>query len=211
MTRTGLSCVLAVAAAGLLARAGEGGGEAAKEEMQKLQGTWELVALESGGTKVTGKDIPKFLRDSFIIKGDKAPVTYEGKTYEATVRVDPTKNPKTLDRVFPGGKPFEGSVVRSIYKLEGDTLTICSHVEMAHIRPREFTSKGVATIRVYRRQERSEGGAGQDDFFNGKDLAGWEGLTDRFWAVKGGALVGSTLPGGNTFNTFLYSKTKTGT
>lgn len=43
-------------------------------------------------------------------------------------------------------------------------------------------------------------------FFNGKDLAGWEGLM-QFWKVEDGALVGHTEkdPG---FNTFLCSKKK---
>jgi hypothetical protein len=43
-------------------------------------------------------------------------------------------------------------------------------------------------------------------FFSGKDLQGWEGLTE-YWSVKDGALVGSTAPGGLKFNTFLCSKT----
>jgi hypothetical protein len=53
--------------------------------------------------------------------------------------------------------------------------------------------------------------AAEDDatkaFFNGKDLEGWEGLIDRFWSVKDGAIVGLTEkdPG---FNTFLCSKKK---
>jgi hypothetical protein len=44
-------------------------------------------------------------------------------------------------------------------------------------------------------------------FFNGKDLAGWEGLP-QYWSVKNGAIVGSTFPNGLTFNTFLCSKKK---
>ena len=47
---------------------------------------------------------------------------------------------------------------------------------------------------------------GGKDFFNGKDLAGWEGLLDKFWSVKDGAIVGSTAPDGLKFNTFLCSK-----
>jgi serine/threonine protein kinase len=46
------------------------------------------------------------------------------------------------------------------------------------------------------------------DFFNGKDFTGWEGLTDPFWSVKDRAIVGSTFPDGNKFNTFLCSKKK---
>jgi hypothetical protein len=45
------------------------------------------------------------------------------------------------------------------------------------------------------------------DFFNGKDLAGWEGLT-QYWKVQDGAIVGSTFPDGLKFNTFLCSKKK---
>jgi hypothetical protein len=45
-------------------------------------------------------------------------------------------------------------------------------------------------------------------FFNGKDFTGWEGLTEQFWTVKDGAIVGSTHPDGNKFNTFLCSKQK---
>jgi hypothetical protein len=44
-------------------------------------------------------------------------------------------------------------------------------------------------------------------FFNGKDLEGWEGLSE-YWSVKEGALVGSTFPDGLKFNTFLCSKKK---
>jgi hypothetical protein len=43
-------------------------------------------------------------------------------------------------------------------------------------------------------------------FFNGKDLDGWEGLT-QYWSVKDGAIVGYT-PRDPQFNTFLCSKKK---
>src|SRR5215211_57587 len=43
-------------------------------------------------------------------------------------------------------------------------------------------------------------------FFSGKDLEGWEGLTE-YWSAKDGAIVGSA-PKGLKFNTFLCSKKK---
>jgi hypothetical protein len=46
------------------------------------------------------------------------------------------------------------------------------------------------------------------DFFNGKDLEGWEGLT-KYWSVKDGAIVGFT-PEDPRHNTFLCSKKKYG-
>jgi hypothetical protein len=46
------------------------------------------------------------------------------------------------------------------------------------------------------------------EFFNGKDLTGWEGQKD-LWSVKDGALVGETPPpGGIKSNTFLCSTRK---
>jgi hypothetical protein len=49
--------------------------------------------------------------------------------------------------------------------------------------------------------------AASKEFFNGKDTEGWEGL-NQYWTVKDGALIGSTFPNGNKFNTFLCSKKK---
>src|SRR5262245_5724747 len=45
------------------------------------------------------------------------------------------------------------------------------------------------------------------EFFNGKDLSGWEGLLKDYWTVQDGAIVGS-CPNGLKFNTFLCSKKK---
>jgi hypothetical protein len=45
---------------------------------------------------------------------------------------------------------------------------------------------------------------GTKEFFNGKDLTGWEGL-EKYWSVKDGALVGYTAEDPK-HNTFLCSK-----
>lgn len=45
------------------------------------------------------------------------------------------------------------------------------------------------------------------DFFNGKDLDGFEGLIKEYWSVKDGAIVGQTKEK-QGFNTFLCSKKK---
>jgi hypothetical protein len=47
--------------------------------------------------------------------------------------------------------------------------------------------------------------AANSSFFNGKNLDGWEGLS-QYWSVRDGAIVGSTFPSGVRFNTFLCSK-----
>ena len=53
------------------------------------------------------------------------------------------------------------------------------------------------------------GGEGNAAFFNGKDLDGWEGLTDDYWTFKHGTVMG-LAPQGLKFNTFLCSKKKYG-
>jgi hypothetical protein len=51
-----------------------------------------------------------------------------------------------------------------------------------------------------------------DTFFNGKDLAGWEGLIDPLWSVKDGAIVGLTPKEGQKFNNpFCAAKRSTRT
>ena len=50
----------------------------------------------------------------------------------------------------------------------------------------------------------SPAGDDKNVFFNGKNLDGWEGLTE-YWSVKDGAIIGAT-PKGLKFNTFLCSK-----
>jgi hypothetical protein len=50
-------------------------------------------------------------------------------------------------------------------------------------------------------------GAHAQDFFNGKDLSGFEGLPE-YWKVSDGMLIGTTEPNGLKFNTFLCSKKK---
>jgi len=49
--------------------------------------------------------------------------------------------------------------------------------------------------------------ADDKSFFNGKDLEGFEGLTE-FWSVKDAAILGATPADGIKFNTFLCSKKK---
>lgn len=47
--------------------------------------------------------------------------------------------------------------------------------------------------------------AHSDDFFNLKDLSGWQGLKEH-WSVKDGMIHGTTQPKGINFNTFLCSE-----
>ena len=57
-----------------------------------------------------------------------------------THKIGPSKKPKTLDMTITDG-PQKGMTYHAIYKLEGDKLTICRHVEPCKDRPTELVTK----------------------------------------------------------------------
>jgi len=104
-----------------------------KPDLDKLQGTWILVAVES-----KGKEVPKdkIKVNTLVIKKDKFIVSSEGNPpREAAFTIDPTKNPKWIDQIF---KNKEGKEVTrpGLYELNGDTLKFVFDKE----RPKELTT-----------------------------------------------------------------------
>ncbi len=98
-----------------------------------------------------------------VEEGRIIPYTFEGNNLitvgpgnvrvEIEYRLDPTKSPKQIDQRFTGGTigPW---IARGIYKLEGETLTICYGGPNV-ARPTEFTAKpgDGRTMRVHKRVE----------------------------------------------------------
>ena len=77
--------------------AAEVGGEDAKKELQKLQGTWVMVSGELGGKKAVDDHVN---RGKIVYEGDKIQITVPNQTTETIiaeiVKIDPTKNPKEM-------------------------------------------------------------------------------------------------------------------
>jgi uncharacterized protein (TIGR03067 family) len=82
-----------------------------------------------------------------VIAGDEYATQRAGKTVEeGTVRIDPTKKPKTID-IYPT-KP-EGKVERGIYEWDGDNkIRVCiTHPGSAQRRPSLFsTTEGTGHV-----------------------------------------------------------------
>src|SRR5947209_3798636 len=86
---------------------GHAGNDAVKAELEKLQGTWQLVSAESDGKK-TDDDVVKKIQ--VIIKGNKHTVRFEDKVLakEIPFMIDPSKKPKTTDDQLPDGSKILG-------------------------------------------------------------------------------------------------------
>jgi uncharacterized protein (TIGR03067 family) len=112
-----------------------------QKEMKKLQGSWTPVSVESGGMKATGDDLKK-VAGKLEIDGDKITMEVWSTPMKATLKIDPTKKPKSMDFVHEKNK----MAGLAIYELDGELLRICFQVEDGKPRPEEFTSKDAFVI-----------------------------------------------------------------
>lgn len=125
--------VLAVLAA-CLPLAADGTKDDAKKELERLQGTWTMAALEIDGQPVPAD---KLRGTTLEIKGHKYIVTVKGEKHAMALALDPSQKPKAIDMTAADG-PNKDKVHRGIYELEGDTLKLCRAREPDGERPTEF-------------------------------------------------------------------------
>jgi uncharacterized protein (TIGR03067 family) len=93
--------------------------EAVQKELKALSGTWKTT-----GRMSAGKVIPNTNRGDhyLIIEGNKYTEKINDQVIETgTLRIDPTRNPKTLDLVPAGGK---AAGAPQIYELDCDELRL---------------------------------------------------------------------------------------
>jgi len=110
----------------------------------KLEGTYVLAEMEIGGEKLPADLFAKAPEAERTIKitADKLISAKKGKDDAVSYKVDASKTPAQIDIVekTEGGKDQK---LYGIYKLDGDTLTICAvESDKPDDRPKEFkTSK----------------------------------------------------------------------
>jgi uncharacterized protein (TIGR03067 family) len=94
--------------------------EPARKDLEKFQGKWKAVKLAGKGMEITvPKDGPELILE---FKGRKW--VFTGVEKGEIFVIDPGTDPKRLD-LRSAEKGRVGVVDEGIYKLDGDTLTIC--------------------------------------------------------------------------------------
>ena len=125
-------------AAGLLAAGDDPGKNTkARNEMEKLIGTWACV---SGS--VDGNPLPEATARELKLKlTEKTYTTTRGEDtlFESTYTIDPGTTPRSIDIVGTEGE-LAGKTAQGIYEVDGDDLKLC-YTMPGHDRPKAFESK----------------------------------------------------------------------
>jgi uncharacterized protein (TIGR03067 family) len=118
-----------------------------KDELKKLEGSWDVLAIEAGG-----KEAPKEkgAPEKLTIKDGKL----TGLGPEIRLATDATKKPKWLSMTFT--REGKDATVNAIYELNGDELKIClplapakgSGAVFENKRPEGFDTKDKAEMLI---------------------------------------------------------------
>src|ERR1017187_9451633 len=87
-------------------------------DLDKLQGTWNIVSMEMDGQKMSGGSA------RIVVRGDRFVTTGMGAIYEGALAVDQTTAPKSFELHFEEG-PEKGNTSFGIYELDGHRWKIC--------------------------------------------------------------------------------------
>jgi uncharacterized protein (TIGR03067 family) len=136
-----LLSILTVAA---LATAGAARSDEVAEERKKLVGTWVAVSGETRGEEFRPDQIGNL---KVIITEDKIVVDWNQKV-SFSYTIDPTTDPKTLDKTSLDGKS-KGSLCRGIYSVDGDSLVLCSNTSGTKERPKSFRTTRFSGFSLY--------------------------------------------------------------
>jgi uncharacterized protein (TIGR03067 family) len=108
------------------------------EELQRLQGTWNIVFLEVEGMTPAPN---VYAGASIEVKGDRFTTRAMGAVYAGTISLDAESVPNKLQMKFTEG-PEKGNTNNGIYELEGDRWRFCVNMKGGPA-PTEFvTSPG---------------------------------------------------------------------
>jgi uncharacterized protein (TIGR03067 family) len=126
-----------MAFAALLLLAAEPPNDAAKKDLEKIQGRWTVQQAQR-----EGKDAPDQLREKMAVKIDGSKLDIDdsesARKEIAEINLDPSKSPAAIDLKI--SRPGNNETLFGIYKIDGETLSIC-WTKHGGERPNEFKTK----------------------------------------------------------------------
>jgi uncharacterized protein (TIGR03067 family) len=134
--------------AAMVAVAADNKEEAAKKDLDHLQGAWQMQSGIQAGVEAQAEAVAKV---KMTFKGNKVTLGGGPQTQEATITLDASKMPATIDMTLD--KPDR--TLQGIYQLEGDTMKLCLG-RPGTARPKEFASKegSEATLMIFKREKK---------------------------------------------------------
>jgi uncharacterized protein (TIGR03067 family) len=145
---------LLVLVTGLFIAADDSKDDAAKKELEKLRGTWNLVSAERDGKKLPEDEVKKtkitFKSDTFVFP-DASGI---GTSQKGIIKVDPSKSPKWMDSKATNAAA-KGELSLGIYEIAGDDYKVC-FAPPGKDRPKEFSSKPGSghILQVWKREKK---------------------------------------------------------
>jgi RNA polymerase sigma factor (sigma-70 family) len=110
--------------------------DAAPKDEEKILGTWAVVSFEEGGQRPP----EAALEVTRVVFADGRMTAKQGeREQEFTYKLGPARKPKEISLTNDKGVTLPG-----IYKLDGDTLTVC--FDRGGDQPTEFASKAGTTV-----------------------------------------------------------------
>jgi len=112
-----------------------------KNDLDRLQGTWTVAALELDGQTMEAPG-----GASVVVEGSRFITTGMGSEYGGTIEVDPSAKPAHIDMKFDSG-PEKGNTNFGIYELGKDSWKLCLATR-GTTRPKTFASPAGSGIAV---------------------------------------------------------------
>jgi uncharacterized protein (TIGR03067 family) len=128
------------------------GADPPRSDLDELQGTWHLAAMETEGHDVLAEDIKD---QTASYEGNRLTLRAGDRIRRrGIITLEPRRKPKAINTWDQDG-PYEDQTVPGIYELSGETLKL-AFARPGQERPKEFTTKsGTAfLVCVYKRQKR---------------------------------------------------------